>query len=91
MQVVNCSSTVVAIGAQYTALAAQASIVLTFDIFLTSSQANQGLGCDVSLVNSQVSKLPPTHPVLVLIMICKEGSASLEGDLVPNSKLDFGS
>ncbi len=89
MQVVNCSSTVVAIGAQYTSLAAQAGRVLTFDIFLTSSQANQGLGCDVSLVNSQVRRSPHTHLVLVLIMICKECSASLDIDLVANSKLEF--
>ena len=53
-QVVNCTSTVLAISAQYTVLAAQASTVLSFDIFLTSSQANQALSCVVSLVNTEV-------------------------------------
>ena len=55
MQVTNCSSTVLPVSAQYTALAAKATAALTFDIFLTSSAANQGLGCVVSLVNSLVS------------------------------------
>ncbi len=55
MQVVNCSSTVLAISAQYTVLAAQASTPLTFNIFLTSSQANAGLSCEVTLVNTLVS------------------------------------
>ena len=55
MQVTSCSSTVLPVSAQYTALVAQGSATLTFDIFLTSSAANQGLGCIVSLVNTLVS------------------------------------
>ena len=55
MQVTNCSSTVLPVSAQYTALVAQGTASLTFDIFLTSSVANQGLGCVVSLVNTLVS------------------------------------
>ena len=51
----NCSSTVLPVSAQYTALAAQGTASLTFDIFLTSSVANQGLGCVVSLVDTLVS------------------------------------
>lgn len=55
VQVTNCSSTVLPVSAQYTALVAQGTASLTFDIFLTSSVADQGLGCVVSLVNTLVS------------------------------------
>ncbi len=65
-QVVNCTSTVLAISAQYTVLAAQTSTVLSFDIFLTSSQANQALSCVVSLVNTEVGPHCMMHPKLAL-------------------------
>ncbi|CAK0755627.1 hypothetical protein CVIRNUC_002389 [Coccomyxa viridis] len=52
VEVTNCSSTVLPVSAQYTALVAQGTASLTFDIFLTSSVADQGLGCVVSLVNT---------------------------------------
>ena len=70
MQVVNCSSTVLAISAQYTVLAAQASTVLSFDIFLTSSQANQALSCIVSLVNTEVGPHISMHPRHTCSMCC---------------------
>ncbi len=76
-QVVNCSSTVLAISAQYTVLAAQASTTLSFDIFLTSSQANQALSCVVSLVNTEVpprhhaSTSHPFHMVPLQVLGCK--------------------
>lgn len=53
-QVVDCSSTVMQVPAQSKSLAAAATATITFDIFLTSSQA-ASLSCGVQLTDSQVT------------------------------------
>jgi len=54
MQVVNCSASVLAIPAQFTTIAAYATVALTFDIFLTDNKAQTSLTCAVGMTDSQV-------------------------------------
>ena len=62
MQVVNCSASVTPIVAQSATLAAAATKALTFDIFLTSNQADASITCDVGLTDSQVLFCLALHP-----------------------------
>jgi hypothetical protein len=58
----DCSSSIMPIIAQSAAIQAQATVSKTFEIFSTSDQAGDALGCTVKMLTSQVRRKPyKTH------------------------------